>query len=161
MTVADRQRGWLTPNFHENFRALLVHAIAKYHVVVPAYCLMPDHLHLIAAGLTSDADQQLWARAIRRALNQLLLPRKLQKQAYDHVLRTTETNGDAFVAVIRYVCENPVRARLVGTALAWPYSGACVPDMPTLDPRREDFHELWWHYWNSHEECSRSRAGTK
>ena len=115
MTVADRQRGWLTPDFHQNFRAMLVRATAKYHVVVPAYCLMPDHLHLIAAGMTSDADQQLWARAIRRSLNQLLLPRKLQKQAYDHVLRTTETNGDGFAAVIYYVCENPVRARLVGT----------------------------------------------
>jgi REP element-mobilizing transposase RayT len=149
MTMAVRQRGWLTPAFHQNFRAVLVRAIAKYHVVVPAYCLMPDHLHLIAAGMTSDADQQLWARAIRRALNRLLLPRKLQKQAYDHVLRTTETNGDAFAAVIYYVCENPVRARLAGTALEWPYSGACVPDVPTLDPRQADFRELWWTYWNS------------
>ena len=158
MTVADRQRGWLTPDFHQKFRAVLVRAIAKYHVVVPAYCLMPDHLHLIAAGMTSDADQQLWARAIRRALNQLLLPRKLQKQAYDHVLHTTETNGDGFAAVIYYVCENPVRARLVGTALEWPYSGACVPDLPMLDPRHADFRERWWQYWNSRQECSRSRA---
>ena len=85
------------------------------------------------------------------ALNQFLLPRKLQKQAYDHVLRATETNGDAFAAVIYYVCENPVRARLAGTALEWPYSGACVPDVPTLDPRQADFHELWWPYWNSHQ----------
>jgi len=158
MTMVDRQRGWLTPDFHENFRTVLVRAIAKYYVVVPAYCLMPDHFHLIAVGMTTDADQQLWVRAIRRALNQLLLPRKLQKQAYDHVLRPTETNDEAFAAVIHYVCENPVRARLVGTALAWPFSGACVPDVPTLDPRHADFHERWWQYWNSRQEYFRTRA---
>lgn len=124
---------------------------SKYHVVVPTYCLMPDHLHILAAGITPAADQRLWAKAARRALNLILAPRRLQKQAYDHVLRPNESGPDAFTALAWYIAENPVRAGLAGSARAWPYIGSVVPALPGLDPRHEEFRETWWHYWNTRE----------
>jgi REP element-mobilizing transposase RayT len=152
MTVTDRQHGWLTMPFLTNFRVVLTNVVTKYHVVVPAYCLMPDHLHLLAAGTTLECDQLLWARAVRRAINRLLSPCKLQKQAYDHVLRPTEHGQDAFAALVSYICENPVRAKLVENAEQWPYSGACVPAVPAVDPRHTDFRETWWAYWHAVQE---------
>ncbi|MCW5548134.1 MAG: hypothetical protein KIT44_04150 [Opitutaceae bacterium] len=149
MTMAGRQRGWLSLDFHAAFREILRHASNSYRIVVPAYCLMPDHFHLLAAGIAPDSDQLLWTRAIRRSLNQHLAPRRLQKQAYDHVLRTDESDRDSFTALVHYLCENPVRARLAPRPVDWPYCGTCVPLRPDLDPRLPNFREEWWAYWVS------------
>jgi REP element-mobilizing transposase RayT len=147
MTIAGRQQGWLSSRFHTAFREILHQAADQYQVVVPAYCLMPDHLHLLAAGIAPAADQRLWVRAVRRSINQDLAPFRLQKQGYDHVLRPAESGRDAFVGLVHYLCENPVRAGLVSRPENWPYSGACVPALPDLDPRATNFTDQWWSYW--------------
>jgi putative transposase len=151
MTVADRLTGWLTPDFHTSFRAILSNHVPAYGVVVPAYCLMPDHLHVMAAGVSVRSYQILWSRATRRAINQAIEPGRLQKQAYDHVLRPAESGPDAFTALVHYISENPVRAGLVGSARDWPYVGSVVPAVPRLNPREEEFRERWWAYWNNQE----------
>ena len=66
MTISERAQGWLTERFHAEFRVLLADSETKYGVVVPVYCLMPDHLHCLAAGKFDSADQLLWVRAVRR-----------------------------------------------------------------------------------------------
>lgn len=147
--MAGRLTGWLTPAFHASFREILQRNAGPYGVVVPVYCLMPDHLHLLAAGFSHDSDQILWSRAIRRAINQSIKPISLQKQAYDHVLRPDESGPDAFIALVHYISENPVRARLTASARDWPYVGSVVPALPKLDPRDEEFRKRWWAYWNA------------
>lgn len=119
----------------------------KHRVVIPAYCLMPDHMHILAAGIAPDTDQLLWAKATRRALNLVLAPIRLQKQAYDHVLRPSEARPDAFAVLVHYLIENPVRAGLASDAASCPHIGACVPELPDLDPRQIYFPERWWRYW--------------
>jgi putative transposase len=149
MTIVGRQSGWLNPRFHRDFRELLHRSALRHGVTVPAYCLMPDHMHLMVAGMVTTADQLLWARAFRRALNLRLTPFRLQKQAYDHILRPDESSRDGFASLIHYLGENPVRAGLVAHSLSWIYQGACIPAEPDIDPRRLDFHERWWALWNS------------
>ena len=56
-TLEERARGWLTPGFHTTFRELMLHAAAREQLVCPAYCLMPDHLHLLWMGLRRESDQ--------------------------------------------------------------------------------------------------------
>jgi hypothetical protein len=109
---------------------------------------MPDHLHVLSAGVAPQADARLWSRAVRRELNPLLRPCVLQKQGYDHVLRPAEHGRDAIATRVAYICENPVRARLAENARAWRYTGACVPGFPELDPRADEFFTIWWEYWN-------------
>ena len=46
-TIEERARGWLTPLFHSTFREIMLHAAAREDLFCPAYCLMPDHLHLV------------------------------------------------------------------------------------------------------------------
>jgi putative transposase len=69
------------------------------------YCFMPDHVHLLVEGLRDDSDA-----------------RKL------HVLRDDE---DVKV-VARYILENPVRAGLAKTVLAYPFVGSQVYDLKEL-----------------------------
>lgn len=57
LATHDRATGWLTETFHARFRELMLHAAAREGLFCPAYCLMPDHLHLVWMGLRLDSDQ--------------------------------------------------------------------------------------------------------
>ena len=148
MTIEGRATGWLDDPWHQKFCARLKKHAVDYDVRIPAYCLMPDHLHLLVAGIAKTSDQRLFIRALRRDINLLLRPLKLQKQPYDHVLRPAESGPDGFTTLVHYITENPVRAGLVATPQLWRFTGACVPERPTLDPRAPEFRETWWEYWN-------------
>ena len=148
MTLDRRKTGWLTSGFLAGFRELLLHTMARHHLVCPVYCLMPDHMHLIWMGVATDADQRKAARFFRAQVNALLerhLPgARFQKQAYDHVLRQHERGADAVRGMAWYILQNPVRAGLVKRAEDWPNLGAMVPGYPTLHPLEEGYWERFW-----------------
>ena len=168
LTVADRHTGWLDARAHACWREVLLHALARYALAAPVYCLMPDHAHLLLVGLAERSDQQRALSFLRRYTAQMFAPVGIegagekrssdgsgsasatgqrwswQKQAYDHVLRDEERRGDAFQAVAHYIVENPVRAGLVETAGVWRFSGALVAGWPALDWRQSDFWDRWW-----------------
>lgn len=93
-------------------------------VRVYAYCLMPDHLHLV---LQVDADGRSVSdiiaslkRFTARRRHELRRGGSLwQGRFYDHVLRRNED----VVTVARYVYANPVRAGLVASPEEYHWSG--------------------------------------
>lgn len=149
MTIDHRKTGWLDQDFHLRFRERLTHTAFRYGVILPLYCLMPDHLHLMMLGYRDDSDQRKAIRFLRRQLNCLLKPRgySLQLQPHDRVLRDEERAPDAFTDLAWYIRANPHRAGLVESeeALAsYPYSGCLAPGYPELDIWAEDFWERFW-----------------
>jgi putative transposase len=108
---------------------------------------MPDHGHILFVGLNEQADQLAALEWARREWNILLKPYTLQDQAYDHVLRESERERDAFGNVTGYILRNPVRNKLVGDWQEWEYTGAIFPGYPKLDPRKVYF---WTNYWNGY-----------
>ena len=148
MTLDQRRKGWLTPGFHSRFRELLLHTMARHHLLCPAYCLMPDHLHLLWMGVAEAADQRKAARFFRTHVNTLLgsalAGARFQKQAYDHVLRQHERGADAVRGMAGYILQNPVRAGLVTRAEDWPHLGAMLPGYPTLHPLAEGYWDKFW-----------------
>jgi putative transposase len=99
LTLFDRQRGWLTPALHHQFRELLLHTAVREGLACPVYCLMPDHLHLVWMGLRRDSDQLNGLSILRPHLKPLLKPAALQPQAQDNVLREEEPKRNAFARV--------------------------------------------------------------
>ncbi|MCX7824844.1 MAG: hypothetical protein N2689_04740 [Verrucomicrobiae bacterium] len=154
MTIEGRRTGWLTHEFHARLRELLLHTLARYRLACPAYCLMPDHLHLLWLGLARSSDQRLAARLFRQHFNRLLASGgtlagsatafKLQKQGYDHVLRDNERGRDALGQAGFYILENPARKGLVKHRGQWPFSGGMLAGYPDLDPRQDDYWERFW-----------------
>ena len=144
MTVGDRQTGWLTPQFHAQCREALLHTMVRYSLLSPAYCLMPDHAHFVWMGLDEASDLKLAAEFFRRQTNSLLAPMSWQKEPFDHVLREHERKRGAFGSVCYYVLENPVRKGLAEKWADWAFSGAILPGYPDVDPRREDFWDVFW-----------------
>jgi REP element-mobilizing transposase RayT len=74
LATHDRATGWLTPNFHARFRELMLHAAAREGLFCSAYCLMPDHLHLVWMGLRHDSDQFNGMSFLRTHLEPALTP---------------------------------------------------------------------------------------
>lgn len=94
------------------------------HFSIPAYCLMPEHLHFLACGLHAESELLPFVKSFRikssrayaRAADGLLW----QKKFYDHILRSIVS----LESVAWYIWLNPVRARLVASAKEFPYSGS-------------------------------------
>ena len=89
LTLFDRAKGWLKPEFHQRFRELMLHAAAREGLLCPIYCLMPDHFHLIWMGLRLDSDQLNGMAFLRTYLEPELSPARFQPQAQDEVLSET------------------------------------------------------------------------
>ncbi|MGV3721019.1 MAG: REP-associated tyrosine transposase [Actinomycetota bacterium] len=97
---------------------------------VYAFCLMPDHLHLVIqlvappeatethldlhevlGRFSSFTTRAAWRRGIRGKL--------WQHDQYDRLLRSNRE----FTTTCQYVLDNPVRKGLAGDWTEWPYSG--------------------------------------
>jgi REP element-mobilizing transposase RayT len=151
MATANRGTGWLDDRAHALWREVLLHALSRYLLAAPVYCLMPDHVHLLLVGLGADSDQRRAISFLRRFTARMFanVAHGWQKQAYDHVLRENERGRDAFQTVMRYITENPVRAGLASVAPVWRFSGSLVAGWPHLDWRQRDFWERWWRIYAS------------
>lgn len=139
-----RQQGWLTSGYHARFRELLLHTLFRFDLVCPVYCLMPDHMHLLWIGTKTDSDQQTGIAFLRRHLNPILAPYRLQKQAYDHILKESEREKNAFQSLVFYILENPVRQGLVLQRERYDYNGSLVPGYPDLDVMTDDYWQRFW-----------------
>jgi putative transposase len=117
-----------TPFAQHGVAAWLCTQLAPFYerrgFVVLAYCLMPDHVHLLLEGVDESADVietlRLWKQLTgfewkRRTGTQLW-----QKGFHDRVLR----DSDDTRAVVRYMLENPVRAGLVASVRDYPWVGS-------------------------------------
>jgi len=146
MTIDGRKAGWLDRYAHREIREVMLHALARYRLGCPTYCLMRDHMHLLWGGLCADSDQRIAASFFRKYAGRILRRTNcaLQKQAYDNVLREQDRERDAVVRLAYYISENPLRAGLVSNAKDWEYSGSMMPGYPDMDWRAEDFSGRFW-----------------
>src|SRR5262245_50378740 len=96
--------------------------------VVLAYCVMPDHVHLVLEGLTDRSDLRRCVKLMKQrvgyvARKEFRVLHLWQKGYYDHILRSRHAVEDA----VRYVLENPVRAGLARGTGEYPFAGASHP----------------------------------
>jgi len=102
----------------------ILHVSRLAGFAVPAYCFMPDHLHLLVEGATDTADllgfvHQAKQRSAFR-FKARFGTRLWQPSFYDRVLR----EQDDARAVARYILENPVRGGLAREPGDYPFSGS-------------------------------------
>ena len=147
--IYNRTTGWLTPGFYCDFREILLHTCTRYALACPAFCLMPDHFHVLWIGMADSSDQLSATTFLRKHIGPSLAPVRLQDRAHDHVLRESERRGNALLDTCGYIRDNPVRANLVTDDNEWPYSGAMLPGYPTVTGRNEQWWEQFWKAYNA------------
>jgi putative transposase len=129
---------------------MMLHAAAREGLVCPAYCLMPDHLHLVWMGLCRDTDQRNGIKFLRAQIGLFLKPAKFQHQAHDHVLTHAERQRRAFsLACADYVLLNPLKGGLVKSPEAWPYLGAVIPGYPRANPFDAGYWPWFWKHYSA------------
>jgi putative transposase len=119
-----RQKAFTIDSFAHDAREKLLRTAAAHGFALPAYCLMPDHVHLLAEGEREDSRLETFVRSWNTQTGFAWRRRHggplWQVGYYDHVLRGDES----VLAVARYVVLNPVRAGLVMAPEEWPWTGS-------------------------------------
>jgi REP element-mobilizing transposase RayT len=145
LPIDHRETGWLNDSIHSSFRELMLHAAARQGLLCPAYCLMPDHLHLVWMGLRCHTDQRNAMTWLRSRMEPLLKPYRWQHQAHDHVLTDKERRRGQFTdACSEYVLLNPWRAGLVSSPREWRYLGAVIPGYFGVNPFAPSYWPWFW-----------------
>jgi putative transposase len=95
----------------------------RYAVTLHAYCLMPNHGHLVLGTAASPLDR--FMQCLQQSYTQRFNRRYAQvghvfQGRYKALLCETD---EYLVTLVRYVHQNPVRAGLVTRAEDYPYSG--------------------------------------
>ena len=102
----------------------LLRTAAAASFSIHAYCVMPDHVHILAEGLHESSDllrfissfKQKTGFAHKKATGRTLW----QPKYYDHILR----KADELESVATYIWLNPARKNLCEAPQDYPYSGS-------------------------------------
>ncbi|MDP3716671.1 MAG: transposase [Acidobacteriota bacterium] len=102
----------------------LFQSTQKHGFAVIAYCLMPDHVHVLVEAEQPDADFRKWL-GLWRQLSGFWERRRTgqylwQEGYWDYTLR----DDDSVIGIAAYVVANPVRAGLVRSPEQYPYLGS-------------------------------------
>lgn len=126
--VTQRGNGRAQTFFDESdyaaYRELLREHCAAANVAVWAWCLMPNHVHLILVPDDSDGLRRALSRVHRTYAG--LINARLRRSGHFWQGRfgCVAMDEPHLLAAFRYVALNPVRAGLVGRARDWRWSSA-------------------------------------
>lgn len=116
------QRIFLDPYDHSMFLDTLAEAIERYDWICHAYCLMPNHYHLLLE--TREATLSRGMRHVNGVYTQRVNRRH---QRYGHLFQgrykaILVEKEQHLLELARYIALNPVRARLAACPSQWPWS---------------------------------------
>lgn len=111
-----------------------------------AYCVMPDHVHVLVEGSEKDSDGAVFANRFRQKTGFLFRDagagKIWQRSYYDHVLRKAEDCDN----VAWYIWMNPVRKGIVRIAWDYGFSGSATVEWP---PLKSNENEEWAPPWKT------------
>ncbi|MBM3882673.1 MAG: transposase [Verrucomicrobia bacterium] len=93
-------------------------------VEIWSYCLMPNHVHLIAVPKTADGLRRAIGEAHRRYTRRINFRQQWRGYLWQGRFASFLMDEPYLLAAARYVELNPVRAKLVDRARDWPWSSA-------------------------------------
>jgi putative transposase len=123
---ADRQKFFADDCRARAVLSPLLHTASEERIALLAYCVMPDHVHVLTQGLDAEASARTfvtrWKHATACAAWQGVRGRLWQRSYYDRILRP----WDETLTGVRYILANPVRAGLATRVEEYPFAGSAV-----------------------------------
>jgi putative transposase len=114
-----------SPRDYDAFEHVLAAAIARRDVALFAYCVMPNHWHLLLSPSTDGALSRFMHWLTTTHARRWQTARELDGQGavYQGRFKSIPVSRDEhFLWVSRYIERNPLRASLVSRAEDWPWS---------------------------------------
>lgn len=105
-------------------RTQILRAAREQRYEVLAYCFMPNHVHLIAAGRDESSDARMFIKLSKQYSGYYFKKatglQLWQRYGFERVVR----NDAELALTIGYIVSNPVRAGLVNDPLEYPHLGS-------------------------------------
>ena len=124
LCIKDRFPLFKKAEIVNNFENILTFEVERFFCIIPVYCYMPDHQHLIVSGINSDADTLNLVRRYKQITGYWLSQHQInsgwQKGFFDHIIRKDE----GLIDTAKYILDNPVRKGLVEHWQDYPFKGA-------------------------------------
>jgi putative transposase len=117
-----REPIFFEPGDQEVYRDLLAAHCGKSSVEVWAYCFMPNHVHLILTPRDLSGLSRALGDTHRRYTTFVNARGRWHGHLFQSRFASVAMDEGHFIAAVRYVSLNPVRARLVERAEDWPWS---------------------------------------
>jgi putative transposase len=117
-----RERTFFEDADYKRYRTMLGEAAKRAGCEVWAYCLMPNHVHLIVVPSDEDGLRRAFADAHRRYTGLINSRHQWTGHLWQGRFGAVAMDENHLMAAARYVALNPVRARLVERAEDWPWS---------------------------------------
>jgi putative transposase len=117
-----RERTFFEDGDYALYLDLLADAAGRAGVEIWSYCLMPNHVHIVA---TPDDADGLWRtfRYVHRHYTGFINARmRVTGHLWQGRFSSVAMDESHFVTALRYIALNPVRARLVARAADWAWS---------------------------------------
>jgi len=117
-----RERVFFGDDDYGLYRDLLAQACQKFGVAVWAYCLMPNHVHLILTPPDAFGLALAMARTHRLYAGFVNARARQTGHLFQGRFGSVAMDETHLMIAARYVALNPVRARLAAKAEDWPWS---------------------------------------
>jgi putative transposase len=108
------------------YKDLLAQQCRKHGVSCWAYCLMPNHVHLILVPDRAEALGRALGETHRRYSGVINARLRVTGHLFQSRYGSTAMDEEHLLAAARYVALNPVRARLVSRADDWRWSSTAA-----------------------------------
>jgi putative transposase len=119
-----RQRTFFRDEDYVAYLELMAEWCGRRGVEVWAYCLMPNHVHVIAVPQSKDALARAIGEAHRRYTRRINFREQWRGYLWQGRFASFVMDEPYLLAAARYVESNPVRAGLAADAADWPWSSA-------------------------------------
>ena len=121
-----REQVFFTDEDRQAYLGWLTEYAEKHEVDILAYCLMTNHIHLVAVPRTEDGLQQTLKPLHMRFAQRINRTRGWKGHLWQGRFFSSALDEAYLWAAIRYVERNPVRARLVRKAENYRWSSAAA-----------------------------------
>jgi len=127
-----RQQTFFDDEDYVAYMELLTNAKVKAGVEIWAYCLMPNHVHLVVVPRKENSLGKAIGLAHHRYARRTNAIQGWQGHLWQERFYSVVLDERHLLAAVRYIELNPVRAGLCGSAESWRWSSihAHVHDMP-------------------------------
>jgi len=119
-----RQQTFFDDDDYAAYLDLMAEWCQEEGVAVWAYCLMPNHVHLITVPKSETGLRRAIGEAHRRYTRRINFRQKWRGYLWQGRFASFVMDEAYLLAAARYVELNPVRAKLVADAAEWPWSSA-------------------------------------
>ena len=141
--TCQRHRAFVSTEHVDVAWRQILRAAHDQRFAVPAYCFMPDHLHLLIHGQADDSDCRRFV-AQAKQLSGFHYWKRFGTHLWQHYgfERTLREHEDTS-SVARYIVENPVRAGLVTSPSEYPFLGSSVYALNEI-LEAVQMRDRWW-----------------